>query len=72
MAMSKVFKFEVIMDDFLDNWKEEDIVKNLWPGMYTFLTRRHGVNKGSINLEDGTVVINWTYEDTYDEDEESE
>jgi len=58
---------KVVMKDDLDNYKEEDIVKNVWPGMYVFLTRRHGVNGGTISLENDAVNITWSYEDDYDD-----
>lgn len=60
----------VEMNDHLDNYQEEDIVKNVWPGMYVFLTRRKGVNNGTITLEDGAVKISWKYEDNYEEPDE--
>ena len=56
------------MNDKLDCYHEEDIVKQNWPYLVPFLTRRHGVNKGEINLEDGAIIITWSYKDT-DEDE---
>lgn len=67
--MTKVFSFKATMNDYLDNYQEEDIIKNIWPGMYTFLTRRRGVNNGTISLADGAVEIEWEYTDTYKEEE---
>ena len=67
------FKFKVEMFDYLDSYKEEEIVKQIWPSMYGFLTKRKGLNNGQMILENGAVVINWTYagdesEDWWDED----
>jgi len=67
---TKTFTMVVEMNDRLDNYQEEDIVKNIWPGMYVFLTRRKGVNNGTITLEDEAVKISWKYEDTYEEPDE--
>jgi hypothetical protein len=64
------FTFKAVMNDKLDSYDEETIVKNIWPGMYTFLTRRHGVSNGTISLQDGAVEIEWKYEDNYEEDED--
>lgn len=58
---------KVVMKDELAHYQEEDIVKNIWPGMYVFLTRRKGVNNGTITLENGAVEISWSYEDEYNE-----
>lgn len=69
---TKTFTMVVEMNDRLDNYQEEDIVKNIWPGMYVFLTRRKGVNNGTITLEDEAVKISWKYEDTYEEPDEVE
>ncbi len=68
----KIFNMKVEMYDHLDSYHEEDIVKNIWPGMYTFLTRRKGVNNGTITLADGAVSISWSYEDFYDEEKYEE
>ncbi len=70
--MTKTFSMTVVMNDVLDNYEEEDIVKNVWPGMYTFLTRRRGINNGTITLADNAVQISWKYEDTYEEPQYSE
>lgn len=56
-----IFKMKVTMNDFLDTYSEEDIVKNIWPHMSAFLTRRKGVNRGKMELEDGAVTVEWTY-----------
>lgn len=57
----QIFKFKVVMNDYLDHYKEEDLVKQVWPSMYGFLTKRNGLNKGKMELEDGAVVIHWSY-----------
>jgi len=62
---TKIFNMKVVMKDQLDSYQEEDIVKNIWPGMYVFLTRRKGVNNGTITLENGSIEITWNYEDSW-------
>ena len=69
---TKTFTMVVEMNDQLDHYAEEDVVKNIWPGMYVFLTRRKGVNNGTITLEDGAVKISWKYEDHYDNEIEGD
>ena len=54
--------------DKSDHYQEEDWVKQIWPYMQPWFTRRHGVNKGVINLEDGAVTVHWEYESSYDQD----
>ena len=71
MMRLKIFNAKIVMNDKLDCYHEEDIVKQNWPYLVPFLTRRHGVNTGEINLEDGAIIITWSYEDT-DEDEYTE
>ena len=66
--MPKTLKVEIVTNDKLDNFYEEDIVKQLWPRLLASLTSLRGVNKGEINLEDGAIIITWSYGDT-DEDE---
>ena len=53
------------MKDQLDNYREEDIAKDCLPYLAAFLTRRRGVNTGKMILEEGTVEINWKYEDLH-------
>ena len=69
--MPKTLKVEIVTNDKLDNFYEEDIVKQLWPRLLASLTSLRGVNKGEINLEDGAIIITWSYEDT-DEDRYTE
>jgi hypothetical protein len=71
LKMPKTLKVEIVTNDKLDNFYEEDIVKQLWPRLLASLTSLRGVNKGEINLEDGAVIITWSYEDT-DEDKYTE
>lgn len=52
----------VTMRDKLDHHNEEDIVKNIWPYMTPWFTRRHGVESGKIILSDGAVEVSWKYE----------
>jgi hypothetical protein len=56
------------MTDRLDHYHEEDIVKNLIPTFASLFTRRHGVDKGKVLLNDDNIVIEWKYETTYPED----
>jgi hypothetical protein len=54
--------------DQSDHYHEEDWVKNIWPYMQPWFTRRHGVNEGKIELEAGAVSVEWKYETDYPED----
>lgn len=68
----KELNISIKMFDKLDSYYEEDIAKNVWPYLTPFLTRRHGVDKGSVNLNDGAVIIEWRYKDNYeDQDDET-
>lgn len=67
MKANKTFLFTVEMFDQLDHYREEDIVKSLWPHLVPFMTRRHGVSTGKIELEGGAIVISWEYSDGDDE-----
>ena len=60
MAKS-VYNFTVTMEDRLDSYYEEDIVKGLWANLAAFMTKRKGVNKGKIDLQDGLITIEWEY-----------
>lgn len=64
----QIFKFKVEMYDHLDSYEEEDLVKQVWPSMYGFLTRRRGLNSGTMDLENGSVIIRWSYTSTDRED----
>lgn len=57
----QIFKFKVEIRDKLDNFQEEDLIKQVWPSMYGFLTRRRGLNEGVMDLENGAVTIRWSY-----------
>jgi len=50
----------------------EDAVKEAWNRMIPWFTRRHGITKGSINLENGAVQIDWSYERSDDTTGESD
>ena len=41
---------------------EEDWVKDIWPRMLPWFTRRHGVQSGRIELADGAVAVEWKYD----------
>jgi hypothetical protein len=58
----------VTMRDKLDNYREEDIVKEMWPYVTPWFTRRRGIDKGKIILSDGAVEIDWEYRSTYTDD----
>lgn len=61
--MSEVCTIKITINEKPEhNFSEEDIVKNLWGHMYPWFTRRHGVTKGQIILEDGAVIVDWLYE----------
>lgn len=64
--METEFTVTVKIKDTLDSYREEDIVKSIWPYCIPFFTRRHGVSKGKMILEDGAVELEWSYEDNYD------
>lgn len=51
----------ITMDDSIGAGREEDFVKQVWTYMVPFFTRRHGVQKGKIDLNDN-VHIEWAYE----------
>lgn len=63
--MGETCTIKIRIEDELDNYREEDIVKNVWPCMVPFFTRRHGVSSGKIQLNNG-VFIDWKYEADYD------
>lgn len=57
------------VSDKSDHYSEEDWVKQIWPYMQPWFTKRHGVTKGEINLEDGAVVVSWKYETSWDNED---
>ena len=59
--MAETCTIVVTMRDQLDNYREEDIVKNLWGYLYPWFTRRHGVENGKVTLGDGAVEVTWAY-----------
>lgn len=59
---------KITVEDKSDHYHEEDVVKNIWPYMVPWFTRRHGVEHGEIRLGEG-VKIEWKY-DTTDEQTE--
>lgn len=59
--MTETCTIVITMRDKLDNYHEEDIVKNLWPYLTPWFTRRHGVENGKIVLSDGAVEVDWRY-----------
>jgi hypothetical protein len=61
----EVCTITVTIRDKLDHFQEEDIVKNIWPYMTPWFTRRHGVSNGKITLSDGAVEVGWKYETQY-------
>ena len=67
MTGHKQLTVVVDMWDKQDNFHEEDVAKNCLPFLTPFLTRRHGVDRGSMNLNDGAIVISWEYRDFYED-----
>lgn len=64
--MSETCTIVITMNDYLDNYREEDIVKNLWGYLYPWFTRRQGVERGEVSLNDGAVKVSWEYRSTDD------
>ena len=62
----KTLTIYIEMKDILDHYHEEDIAKQCWPYLMPFLTRRHGIDKGELKLQDGAVTILWEYEDYHE------
>jgi hypothetical protein len=61
---------KIVMRDRMDNYSEESVVKDIWPSMYPWFTRRKGINKGSIVLEDGAIEVTWEYKSDYSDDDQ--
>ena len=53
---------KITVCDKSDHYSEEDWVKDIWHYMLPWFTRRHGIETGKIELENGAVVIEWKYE----------
>jgi hypothetical protein len=60
----------ITVRDKSDHFREEDWVKDIWPYMQPWFTRRHGVESGKIILSDGGVEVDWKYETTPPVDDE--
>jgi len=60
--MTETCTIVIRMHDKLDNYREEDIVKNIWHYFVPWFTRRHGVEDGKIILSGGAVEVTWKYE----------
>ncbi len=69
--MTETCTIIITMRDKLDNYREEDIVKQYWPYLTPWFTRRHGVENGKIILADGGVEVSWKYETEYKDDDYS-
>lgn len=67
--MTETCTIVITMRDKLDNYREEDIVKNLWPYLTPWFTRRNGVESGRIILSDGAVEVDWKYQTDLPADE---
>lgn len=52
----------ITVRDVHDHFREEDWVKDIWPYMLPWFTRRHGVENGRIELGDKGVTVEWKYE----------
>ena len=66
--MTETCTIIITMRDKLDRHREEDIVKNLWPYLTPWFTRRHGVENGRIVLSDGAIEVDWKYRTDYADD----
>ena|SRR6185312_2484345 len=62
MHMVEKCTITVTIRDKSDHYHEEDWVKQIWPYLLPWFTKRHGVEKGRISLEDDAVVVEWRYE----------
>jgi hypothetical protein len=60
--MAETCTIVITMRDWADLASEEDIVKNIWPYLTPWFTRRHGVESGKIILSDGAIEVSWRYE----------
>lgn len=69
--MTETCTIVITMRDRLDNYREEDIVKSMWPYVTPWFTRRHGADHGRIVLSDGAVEIEWRYRTDHAEVDES-
>lgn len=65
----EICTIKITVRDKSDHYREEDWVKDIWGYMVPFFTRRHGVNKAKIDLEDGAVIVEWEYVTNYDANE---
>jgi len=64
-----IFNLQITINDTMDCYDEEVVIKNLWPSFVPFMTKRHGVDKGKIVLGDEAVILEWNYTSTYGEEE---
>jgi hypothetical protein len=65
--MSRTFNAKIVMNDRLEYFYEEDIVKQSWSYLVPFFRRGEGIEKGEIFLEDGAIIISWSWEDEYED-----
>jgi len=65
--MSRIFNAKIVMNDRLDHFYEEDIVKQNWNYLIPFFSRQGGIEKGEIFLGDGAIIISWSWEDEYED-----
>lgn len=68
--MTETCTITVTIRDKMDHYREEDIVKDLWPYFTPWFTRRRGVEKGKIILGDGAVEVDWSYKTDLPPDQE--
>lgn len=68
--MTETCTITITVSDKSDHFREEDWVKQIWPYMQPWFTRRHGVEQGKIDLMGGAVVVEWRYrteDDSFDD-----
>ena len=69
---TQVCTIVITVKDVNDHYNEEDWVKQIWPYMQPWFTRRHGIENGRIILGDGGVEVSWRYETNEPPESEAE
>lgn len=76
MTSKEVCTIKVVMEGVVTS-RTEDVVKNNWPYVLPWFTRRHGVDSGQIILdinesygEKARVTVHWEY--TREDEEDSD
>lgn len=60
--LTEICTIKITMRDKMDSYREEDIVKDIWPYMTPWFTARRGIRTGKIILQEGAIEIEWKYE----------